>query len=124
LLSVRQPAAFAELEAAVAGTRDPYSRRLAAHCAYIRRRPAEAASTYAELLLDAIEDVDLWRDFCWALRHAGQEDVTRVWVLFPSTVVRIAASVTLNSSAPSSAGSDDPATMLASFLMWVSDDLR
>ncbi len=117
LLSVRDPGAFEQIALAAAGDRSRLGRRMSGHCAYIMRRYAEAAESYAELLLDDVADLDLWRDFCWALRHDGVEVPTRCWVMHPLEVIAVARQVDLNQRAGSSR------ERIEGFLKWVSDDL-
>lgn len=125
LLSVLRPDELAELERAVTGRCDPVSSRLRGHLAYIGRRFPEAASAYAQLLVAMPGDVDLWRDLCWALRHAGLEEQVRVWILHPDAVVPMAESTDWVGAA--GADPTDPDALLAAvldLLEWIADDLR
>ncbi|MGC4989811.1 hypothetical protein [Nocardia salmonicida] len=139
LLSVRQPAAFEEVEAAVRASTGPFARLLSAHCAYIGARYAESASIYAELLVTEPTNSDLWRDVCWSLRHDGREPVTRSWVFHPGEVARTAAAVGFTALDPRphplsvhtpgsrlwhTAGRDvAPLMLVLDFMDWIADDL-
>ncbi|EHB48708.1 hypothetical protein MycrhDRAFT_5549 [Mycolicibacterium rhodesiae JS60] len=126
LLSVREPTRFAALAAVAAEGADPLSRRITAHCSYIGRRYESAAEIYAELLLDDVEDLDLWRDYCWALRHSGSEELTRCWVMHPVEVVNVAKEVAFDrpQRPPPTRGTQSGASELVrNFLGWVGDDL-
>ncbi len=117
LLSVRRPDVFAAIGAAAAANSDRLARRIVGHTHYIEQRYNLAADTYAELLLGDVEDLDLWRDYCWAMRHSGFEDVTRCWVMHPVEVTTVARAVAFDDTAEGSCEA------VARFLEWVSDDL-
>lgn len=91
LLAVRQESDYRRVVAAVDEGTDRFADLLSAHCAYIGERYHDAAESYAALLIDEPNNADLWRDLCWALRHSGREEVTRVWVFHPEDVMRAAA---------------------------------
>ena len=93
LLSVRHPDRFSLVASTAVGCTNPQSRRIRGHVAYIEQRFIEAATIYAGLLAEHPDDLDLWRDACWALRHAGWEEITRAWVLHPSEVAGVASAV-------------------------------
>ena len=130
LLSVREPERFAELEDIAGRGTDVLSRRVGAHTAYIRRRYLEAAAIYADLLVDRAGDTDTWRDLCWSLRHAGREEVVRVWVLHPHEVVQVAEAVNWVVRTawprPGIAGSPGSSTLelIVDLLEWIAHDLR
>lgn len=121
LLSVRSPVAFAELAAAADGS-DACSLRVRGHVAYIERRHLEAAAIYAELLAEQPSDADLWRDACWALRHAGHEEIVRTWVLRPVEVIQVATAVAWQPDQVDDAG-PDPLDRLLDYLDWISHAL-
>lgn len=128
LLSIRDPGLYAELREICAIATDRLSRRLAAHCAYIDRDFDAAARLYAELLIDEVDNTDLWRDFCWASRHSGAEEATRCWVMHPTEVVTVAAAVAFDRHDGRPRGSAAfPASafeMIHDFLRWVGDDFH
>ena len=118
LLSVRHPGQFATVSAAaVAAESNRLARRIVGHVHYIERRYAQAAAVYASLLLEDVEDLDLWRDYCWAKRHNGSEEITRCWVMHPLEVTAVAHAVAFDDQ------SGDPDEVLARFLEWMSNDL-
>lgn len=117
LLSVRQPDRFAAIAAAADRGTGRLSRRIVGHAHYIRERYLDAADVYAELLLADVEDLDLWRDYCWAMRHGGFEEVTRCWVMHPLEVTAVARAVAFDHE------SGDPRAAVAGFLEWVGHDL-
>ena len=59
---------------------------LLSHQAYVEERFSEAAAGYAALLLRLPSDIDLWRDFAFALRHLGATEPCET-VLFRLTEV-------------------------------------
>jgi hypothetical protein len=126
LLSVRQPDRFAELVASAQQCEGRVARRIGAHGRYIQQNFAAAADIYAELLLDDVGDLDLWRDYCWALRHAGAEQPTRCWVMHPAETVGVASAVGFDrtQARPHRINNGTgPSDLVKSFLEWVSDDL-
>ena len=79
LMSAREPGFFA----VIAGQLNslpacPARSLLAGHVAYIGEQFSLAASTYAELLAGLPHDIDLWRDFAFALRHLGQVELNEL----------------------------------------------
>lgn len=124
LLSVRSPSDFTVIARAASAGVDPRSKRLQAHAAYIERRHLDAAATYAALLAEQPGDTDLWRDVCWALRHAGREEISRVWVLHPTEVVQVATNV--GWQANDTAGDSDGSNLdrLIRYLEWITHALR
>lgn len=130
LLSVRSPSDFAEVELCAAVGDDPITRRIRAHVAYIRRQYLDAAAIYATLIAAVPGDTDHWRDLCWALRHAGQEEVVRVWVLHPVEVVQVAEAVAwqvpalVPTSLRNHRGDASPLTLVIALLDWIANDLR
>jgi hypothetical protein len=117
LLSVRNPERFAAIATAATDGADRLSRRIVGHAYYIEERYVDAADAYAELLLADVEDLDLWRDYCWAMRHGGFEEFTRCWVMHPLEVTAVARAVAFDDV------SGGPRQVIARFLEWVSDDL-
>lgn len=117
LLSVRNPERFAAIATAAAGGADRLSQRIVGHAHYIGQRYLAAADGYAQLLLTDPEDLDLWRDYCWAMRHGGFEELTRCWVMHPLEVTAVAGAVAFDDE------SGEPREVIARFLKWVSDDL-
>jgi len=130
LLSVREPGRFAEIEDIASRGTDILSRRVGAHVAYIRRRYLEAAAIYADLLAGRAGDTDTWRDLCWSLRHAGREEVVRVWVLHPYEVVQVAEAVNwmIPAAWPQSNMAGMPGSssleLIVDLLEWIAHDLR
>lgn len=125
LLSIRSPHDFDRIAKVAALASDRLSRRIQAHVAYIERRYMDAAAIYAALLAESPGDTDLWRDVCWALRHAGHEELVLSWVLHPSEVVQVAEEVDWQNDAldgPASTGA--PLDGLVRYLEWVSDAVR
>lgn len=125
LLSIRSPHDFAQIAVAATGATDRLSKRVQGHVAYIERRHMDAAAIYAGLLVESPGDTDLWRDVCWALRHAGQEDLVLTWVLHPSEVVQVAEMVDWQDygrNGPTSRS--EPLDGLVRYLEWVSDAVR
>ncbi len=125
LLSIRSPNDFEKIALAATRTMDRLSRRVQGHVAYIERRYMDAAAIYAALLAECPGDTDLWRDVCWALRHAGHEELVLTWVLHPSDVVQVAEVVDWQDDgldAPASSG--EPLDGLVRYLEWVSDAVR
>ncbi|OHV37119.1 hypothetical protein BCD49_18245 [Pseudofrankia sp. EUN1h] len=72
-LSVVEPAEFARLASSLreADGEDGVIWLLTGHLAYVERRYAHAAERYARCLDGAPDNVDLWRDLAFALRHLG-----------------------------------------------------
>ncbi len=64
---------------------------LAGHMAYIREQFDYAAAAYAGLLARFPEDIDLWRDFAFALRHLGEVRLNEVAMFRLSDVVERAS---------------------------------
>lgn len=125
LLSIRAPHDFEQIALAATRASDRLSRRVQAHVAYIERRYKNAAAIYAALLAACPGDTDLWRDVCWALRHAGHEELVLTWVLHPSEVVQVAEEVDWQNDgldAPVSSG--EPLDGLVQYLEWVRDAVR
>jgi hypothetical protein len=124
LLSIRSPHDFEQIALAATRTTDRLSRRVQGHVAYIERRYMDAAAIYAGLLADCPGDTDLWRDVCWALRHAGHEELVLSWVLHPSDVVQVAEVVDWQDGLDAPASSGEPLDGLVRYLEWVSDAVR
>lgn len=125
LLSIRAPHEFDRIAQAVTHASDRLSRRIQAHVAYIDRRYLDAAHIYAALLAECPGDTDLWRDVCWALRHAGHEELVLTWVLHPSDVVQVAEEVDWQNDGLDGHTSDSgPLDGLVRYLEWVSDAIR
>lgn len=125
LLSIRSPDDFDRIAQAAIQTSDRLSRRIQAHVAYIDRRYMDAAAIYAALLAQSPGDTDLWRDVCWALRHAGYEELVLTWVLHPSEVVQVAEEVDWQNDGlggPTSTG--EPLDRLVQYLEWIGDAVR
>lgn len=93
LMSARDPERFA----AIVGQLellppDPTRDLLASHVAYIREQFEAAARAYARLLAEFPYDIDLWRDFAFALRHLGEVDLNEVALFrLPDVVERACA---------------------------------
>lgn len=128
LLSVNDPVAFDRIARCAASGTDTSAARVAGHCAYIRRDFQEAARRYGDCLRTAPEDMDLWRDLCWALRHDGREDLATTWVLHPAEVVKAAARTRWAPMTHTrSAAADDPSAGLRAavrLLEGMTTDLR
>jgi hypothetical protein len=72
LVRARDPERYAALVGRLAvPARCPAEEVLLSHRAYIEERFPAAAMGYAGLLLRLPGDIDLWRDFAFALRHLG-----------------------------------------------------
>lgn len=126
LLSIRSPGDFEQIARAAATGSDRLSRRIRAHIAYIERRYMDAAETYAALLAGCPNDTDLWRDVCWALRHAGREELVQIWVLHPAEVVHLANEVDWQADnvAEGQTAGGGQLDALVRYLEWVRDAVR
>jgi hypothetical protein len=125
LLSIRSPQDFERIALAATRASDRLSRRIQGHVAYIERRYTHAAAIYAALLVECPGDTDLWRDVCWALRHAGHEDLVLAWVLHPSEVVQVAEEVDWqNDGSDGPASSGEPLDGIIRYLEWVGNAVR
>ncbi len=70
LIKARDPERYAALVGRIAASpRCPAEEMLISHQAYVEERFSEAAAGYAHLLVRLPGDIDLWRDFAFALRH-------------------------------------------------------
>jgi hypothetical protein len=89
LIKVRTPERYAAMIGRLAAS----SRCLAeeiplAHQAYAEERFPEAAAGYAALLLRLPDDIDLWRDLAFALRHLGATELCETVLFRLAEVVR------------------------------------
>jgi hypothetical protein len=94
LMHAREPERFAELAGQIERLPLPLSvagQLLTGHVAYIRERFDLAVAAYAELLGQLPEDIDLWRDFAFALRHLGEVRLNEVAIFRLKDVVERAS---------------------------------
>jgi len=63
---------------------------LLCHLAYVDERFGDAAAGYASLLRQLPHDIDLWRDFAFALRHLGEARLSETVVFRLGDVARAA----------------------------------
>jgi hypothetical protein len=125
LLSIRSPHDFDRIAQAATQASDRFTRRIQAHVAYIGRRYMDAAAIYAGLLAQSPGDTDLWRDVCWALRHAGHEELVLTWILHPAEVVQVAEEVDWqNDGLGGATSTGEPLDRLVQYLEWVGDAVR
>ena len=64
---------------------------LRAHVAYVTRDFPAAARGYASVLNAVPNDIDVWRDFSFSLRHQGFRDLADTWLFSPDLVMAEAA---------------------------------
>jgi hypothetical protein len=123
LLYVRAPASFVDLADAASDSTDLCAGQIRGHIAYIERRFLDAARLYADLLAEQPGDIDLWRDVCWALRHAGHEEIVRTWVLNPTEVVQVAEAGAWQTGRPDVGPGPDNLGKLLAYLEWITHAL-
>ena len=102
------------------------------HQAYVEERFPAAAAGYANVLLRLPHDIDLWRDFAFALRHLGATELCETLIFRLADVVEraeacvmdVAVLGRLSPSRQSWDGFPDPVRQLTGLLEWVNSDLN
>jgi hypothetical protein len=129
LMSVREPRRYRRFVARLAAAPGCLVRDLLlAHRAYVDNDMAAAAAGYARLLVRVPHDIDLWRDFAFALRHLGRPDLCETWLFHEDEVVSRAVGCAPDPRPVALLGHgrlDAPAAQrfLVGLLEWVSHDL-
>ncbi len=128
LMSARDPERFAATAGRL-GSLPPSPARdlLTGHVAYIREHFSVAADVYASLLSDLPHDIDLWRDFAFALRHMGEVELSEVALFrLPDVVERASACqlepgplAAMHAEASRWRTASSPVRQLAGLLEWI-----
>jgi hypothetical protein len=110
--------------------RDPAEAVLLGHWAYVEERFELAVERYAEVLIRFPYDIDLWRDFGFALRHLGATWLSETTMFHLPALVERAVECELSLSILEELRSmtgewshmPEPVRVLVALIEWVSDD--
>jgi hypothetical protein len=133
LLWVRDPERYASLVKRLARPSACLAGEvILSHQAYVEERFSAAAAGYASLLLELPHDIDLWRDFAFALRHLGATRLCETVIFRLAEVVKRAEACVLDVAVLSQLrppgydwdGFPEAVRQVTGLLEWVSHDLN